>query len=132
MKALLHSFLNCIFEAQIQDRSFLEQMILALNSQVNLRPLSLSPMDCLSVHYFLSSIRTIARGEIDLSISDCGIDDQGLGILLGISLEGEEATCGVFECLETLQVDYNEYTDTGIAYIARALTSNNTLTGWQC
>ena len=74
----------------------------------------------------------MARGEIDLSISDCGIDDEGLGILLGISLEGEEASCGVFECLETLHVDYNEYTDTEIAYIARALTSNNTLkgTGW--
>ena len=29
--------------------------------------------------------------------------------------------------VETLIVEFNEYTDTGIAYIARALTSNNTL-----
>ena len=91
--------------------------------------ISLSPMDCLSVHYFLSSIRTLAKGKIYLNISGCGIDDQCLGMLLGISTEHAEtsSTSGVLESLRTLHVEVNKYTDTGIAYITRALISNSTL-----
>ena len=123
------AFLNCIFEAQIHSQSFYEQFLQSLNSRVILSFISLSPMDCLSVHYFLSSIRTLAKGIIDLSISGCSIDDQCLGMLLGISTEHAEtsSTSGVLESLETLRVNSNTYTDTGIAYITRALSSNNTL-----
>ena len=50
----LLAFLNCIFEAKIHDQFFFEQMVRTLNSKVNLWLISLSPMDSLSVHYFLS------------------------------------------------------------------------------
>ena len=126
----LLAFLNCIFEAQIHDQLFFEQMVRTLNSEVNLFSLSLlSPMDCLSVHYFLSSIRTVVTGQIEVDLSDCSIDDQCLGMLLGISTEHAETSCtsSALESVETLNVQYNEYTDTGIAYIARALISNSTL-----
>ena len=128
-KSCLFAFLNCVFEAQIHDQSFYEQLLHTLKSRVDLSDISLSPMDCLSVHYFLSSIRTLAKGKIYLNISGCRIDDQCLGMLLGISTEHAEtsSTSGVLESVETLQVIFNEYTDTGIAYIARALISNNTL-----
>ena len=91
--------------------------------------ISLSPIDCLSVHYFLSSIRTLAKGKINLDISGCSIDDQSLGMLLGISTEHAEtsSTSGVLESVETLLVRNKKYTDTGITYITRALISNNTL-----
>ena len=123
------AFLNCIFEAQIHDQSFYEQLLHTLKSSVDLSSISLSPMDCLSVHYFLSSIRTLAKGKINLDISICSIDDQCLGMLLGISTEHAEtsSTSGVLESVETLEVQGNKYTDTGIAYITRALISNNTL-----
>ena len=125
----LLAFLNCIFEAKICDQSFFEEMVRALKSKVNLSDISLSPMDCLSVHYFLSSIRIVARGQIDLNISLCSIDDQCLGMLLGISTEHSEtsSTSGVLESVVTLHVELNEYTDTGIGYITRALTSNSTI-----
>ena len=86
-------------------------------------------MDCLSVHYFLSSIRTVVTEQIELDLTHCSIDDQCLGMLLGISTEHAETSCtsSVLESVETLKVELNEYTDTGIAYIARALISNNTL-----
>ena len=128
-KCCLLAFLNCIFEAQIHNQSFYEQLLQNLQSRVDLSGISLSPMDCLSVHYFLSSIRTLAKGKIYLNISICSIDDQCLSMLLGISTEHAEtsSTSGVLESLETLQVIFNEYTDTAIAYIARALISNNTL-----
>ena len=125
----LLAFLNCIFEAQIRSQSFYKQLLHTLKFSVDLSSISLSPMDCLSVHYFLSSIRTLAKGKIHLDISDCSIDDQCLGMLLGISTEHAEtsSTSGVLESVETLSADVNRYTDTGIAYITRALISNNTL-----
>ena len=125
----LLAFLNCIFEAQIHDQSFLEQMVHALKLQVNLHLIFLSPMDCLSVRYFLSSIRTVARGQINLNISNCSIDDQCLAMLLGISSEHTEtsSTSGVLESVEALHMPFNQYTDTGVVYIARALVSNSTI-----
>ena len=125
----LLAFLNCIFEAQIHDQLFFEQMVFTLNSKVNLFSISLSPMDCLSVHYFLSSVRTVVIEQIKLDLSCCSIDDQCLSMLLGITTEHAETSCtsSVLESVETLTVEGNEYTDTGIAYIARALISNNTL-----
>ena len=100
----LLAFLNCIFEAQIHDQLFLEQMVRTLNSQVDLHFISLSPMDCLSVQYFLSSIRTVVTGQIELDLSDCSIDDQCLGMLLGISTEHAETSCtsSLLESVETL------------------------------
>ena len=125
----LLAFLNCIFEAQTWNQLFFQQMVHALKSKVNLSGISFSPMDCLSVHYFLSSIRTVARGQIDLNLSFCSIDDQCLGILLGISSEHSEtsSTSGVLESVETLQVQHNKFTVTGNTYIARALISNSTI-----
>ena len=80
------------------------------------------------MHYFLSSIRTLVKRKICLNIFNCSIDDQCLGMLLGISTEHAEtsSTSGVLESVETLAVQSNEYTDTGIAYISRALISNST------
>ena len=129
-KRCLLAFLNCIFEAQINNQSFLEQMVRVLKLKVTFPDISLSPMDCLSVHYFLSSIRTFVRGQTYLNISNCSIDDQCLGMPLVISIEYAETcstTSGVLESVKTLKVHHNTYTDTGIAYIARALTSNSTL-----
>ena len=125
----LLAFLNCIFEAKRHDRLFFEQMVRSLKFQVDLSPISLSPMDCLSVRYFLSSIRTVVTGQIKLNLSYCSIDDQCLGMLLGISTEHTETSCtsSVLESVETLIMEDNSYSDTGIAYIARALISNNTL-----
>ena len=122
----LLAFMNCIFEAQIHNPSFYEQLLPTLKFRVELVLLHLSPMDCLSVHYFLSSIRTLVKRKIYLDIRDCSIDDKCLGMLLGISTE-TSSTSGVLESLKTLKVTDNKYTDTGIDYIARALISNNTL-----
>ena len=123
------AFLNCIFEAQIHNQSFFEQMVHAQNLKMIWLCMSLTPMYCLSVQYFLSSIRTVARGQIHLNICNCSIDDQCLGMLLGISSEHSETSSpsDVLESIENLQVHGNEYTDTGIGYIARALISNSTL-----
>ena len=45
----------------------------------------------------------MVRGQINLNISSCSIDDQCLGMLLGISSEHAEtsSTSGVLESVET-------------------------------
>ena len=94
-------------------------MVRNLSSKVLLHSISLSPMDCLSVHYFLSSIRTVVTGQIELNLNWSSFDDQCLGMLLGISTEHAETSCtsSVLDSVKTLKVEGNEYTDTGIAYI---------------
>ena len=126
----LLAFLNCIFEAQTtRSVNFSSRNGSLLNDlRIILFNISLSPMDCLSLHYLLSSIRTVhmARRQIRLNIASCSIDDQCLGMLLGISNEhSETSTSGVLESVKGLGVHFNKYTDTGIAYIARALISNS-------
>ena len=116
----LLAILNCIFEAQIHDQSFFEQMIRCLKFRVYLLFLFLSPMDILSVHYFLSSVRIMARGQIDLNISGCIIDGEGLRMVLGEHAD----TSGILESVEILRV---AYTAIGIDYIVRALTFNSTI-----
>ena len=81
------------------------------------------------MHYFLSSNRTVVTRQTELYLSHCSIDDQCLGMLLASSTQHAVTSCtsSVLESVETLIVEFNEYTDTGIVYVARALTSNNTL-----
>ena len=108
-KLCLLAFLNCIFEAQIHNQSFYEPLLQNLKSRIDFSPISLSPMDCLSVHYFLCSIRTLVKGKLNLILTGCRINDQCLGMLLGISTEHAEtsSTSGVLESVETLEVEGN-------------------------
>ena len=121
------ALLNCIFEAQIHCQSFYEQF---LHSSSVFFVLYFFESNGLSVSALLLIFyQNLGEGKIFLDISFCSIDDQCLGMLLGISTEHAEtsSTTDVLESVETLLVQYNKYTKTGIAYIARALISNNTL-----
>ena len=126
----LLAILSCIFEAQITDQTFYEQVVRVIGLTLDFGITYLSPFDCLSVHYFLSSIRTVARGMIRLRLDSCRLDDDSFGLLLGISHEHTEtSTSSVLESIETLLVLNNIFTDTGIAYFTRAIniTSISTL-----
>ena len=127
----LLALLNCIFEAQIDDELFFERMVNTLQVRVNFSHISLSPIDCQAVHYFLSSVKTLVRGQVYLDISFCSIDDQCLGLLLGVSDELDQPSStadSVLDTVKVLEMDYNEYTNAGIFYIAKAFVSNDTLT----
>ena len=127
----LLALLNCIFEAQIDDELFFERMVSTLQFRVNFSHISLSPIDCQAVHYFLSSVKTLARGQVYLKISVCSIDDQCLGLLLGVSDELDQPSStadSVLDSVKELEMHYNEYTNAGILYIAKTLVSNDTLT----
>ena len=122
------AILNCIFEAQITNQPFYEQIVCKIGLTLDFDNTSLSPMDCLSMHHFLCSIRTVARGKTSLMLDYCSLDDNSFSLLFGISPEHVKKSC-VLESVNTLCARGNIFTDIGIAYFARALdfTSISTL-----
>ena len=71
---LLVSLLNCLFEAQ--DLSLCQFVAEQLNGNLALRGTTLTPLDCLSVGYFLSCVCVTTRGEFRVNLQVCSIDDH--------------------------------------------------------
>ena len=67
---LLLSLLHCLFEAQDQD--LCQLVAKELKGELNLRGISLSPADCLSVGYFLIYCR-----QFKAYLTGCSIGDDG-------------------------------------------------------
>ena len=126
----LLSFLNCIFEAQLNDEWFFKRMICILSGLIDLSCITLTPLDCLSVNFFISSyIKTGSSGKIVLRLSECEINDQFLGLLLGIIVNPASCVPCVLEPITTLELARNMFTDNGIEYLVAALNrvSNSNL-----
>ena len=80
------SILNCFFEAQLRDESFYRQILdnPTIYHHNALAPfIILSPLDCISLFYFLSSTRAVTRGNVRVDLSNCHIDSHSQVVLLG-------------------------------------------------
>ena len=119
-------FLNCFFEAQIQDLSFYKQ-VRYVTYKLNLSQVVLTPFDCLSVRYFLSCIYPLTRGTVTVDLTNCHIDSHSLSLLLGIHEKTSNES--VLQNVRELDVIWNEITNSGIVHMATALscTPNSTL-----
>ena len=119
--------INCIFEGQMVDPAFYELLIpyRVLYFDLNY----LTPMDCLSLQYFLSSVGRIKKGNISIHFDCCSLNDDSISLLLGISSEHTSSRSSVLESLDIFSAENNNYTDTGFVYFATALdlTSISTL-----
>ena len=73
-RPLLVSLLNCLFEPQ--DLSLCQFVAEQLKGSLDLRWTALTPLDCLSVGYFLSCVCVTTRGEFRVDLRDCSIDDH--------------------------------------------------------
>ena len=73
-KQYLVSLLNCLFEAQ--DPSLCQFVAEQLNGSLDLLGTTLTPLDCLSVGYFLSCVCVTTRGEFRVDLGECRIDDH--------------------------------------------------------
>ena len=69
---LLVSLLNCLFEAQ--DPSLCQFVAEQLKGSLDISSTTLTPLDCLSVGYFLSCVCVTTRGEFRVDLSRCFID----------------------------------------------------------
>ena len=125
-KPLLVSILHCLYEAE--DPSLCVFVADLLDHTLNLAFTTLSPLDCLSVGYFLSVVSTTVSGEFTVYLNNCSINDQGCKFLVR----------GLCKCLNThskitspLNVDLenNDIHEDGISHLAQLL--KNTSVVWK-
>ena len=117
-KSLLVSLLHCLYEAQ--DPSLCLYVAEQLEYKLNLEDTSLSPLDCLSLSFFLFSVVSSDCKEVYVCLSQCHIDDLGVNCLTkylssNIDHGGKVA----------LILNMNDIHAEGASYIARMLCSSN-------
>ena len=112
-KPLLVSLFRCIYEAQ--DPSLCLYVAERLNNQLNLEDMYLSPLDCLSISFFLSSVK-----EFTATIWRCSIGDLSVKCLT--KYLGNDNIIDHVSAV-TIAIDGNEIHEEGASYIARMLYS---------
>ena len=123
----LLSYIRCFFEAQIHDQSFYLKIIRRLNGKMNLFCVTLSPLDCMSIGYFLAFVLRNSR-ELTVDLSGCSIDDHSFCLMMGeLSKHAEACPAGALHGVTELDISENKIGDNGIANIATALRINTTM-----
>ena len=130
-KFSLLSSITCLFEAQIQEELLYTKIFSRLNGEMSLNGVTLSPLDCLSVGYFLSLVLKNSR-ELKVNLSNCSIDDHSIGLMMRelskpASAEACPADAQVNRSLQELNINDNKIGDNGIAHIVTALQTNTTM-----
>ena len=77
---ILLSYVRCFFEAQIRDQSLYQELVAKLNGKLHLCDFNMSPLDCVSVGYFLAFALRSSKLIVDLS--GCNIDDHSFGLMM--------------------------------------------------
>ena len=155
-KTRLVSLLHCLYEAQYP--SLCLYVAEQLEYKLYLSDTSLSPLDCLSLSFFLFSVVSSDCKEVDVHLDDCHIGDLGVncltkylssnidrGVKVALDLRGnnihEEGASYIAKILcssnivEHLYLTRNPIGDTGASFISntvRETTSLKTLIMWSC
>ena len=117
----LLSCIRCFFEAQINDQSLYEKISQRLRGNLHLDDIALSPLDCLSVGYFLSFVLRNSR-KLNINLVHCSIDDHSFGLMMG---ELSKACPAVK--VAVLNITNNKITAGGIATGLQANTTLKTI-----
>ena len=124
----LLSYIRCFFEAQIRDQSLYQKIIPRLDGELDLFNVTLSPLDCMSVGYFLAFVLRNCR-KLKVNLFHCGIDDHSFCLMMGeLSKHAEACPAGALHGVTALDISGNKIGDNGIAHIATALQTNTTMT----
>ena len=117
-KIRLVSLLHCLYEAQ--DPSLCLYVAEQLKYRLYLDDTSLSPLDCLSLSFFLFSVVSSDCKEVDVSLRWCHIDGLGVNCLtkyLSSNIDhGGKVTFNLIE---------NSIHEEGASYIAKMLCNGN-------
>ena len=126
-KLSLLSYMRCFFEAQFCDQSFYQQIAPKLYGEVNLRHITMSPLDCAAIGYFLAfALKNTC--QLCVNLTDCSIDDNSLCVLMGeLSKHAEASREDILHGVTKLNISLNKIGDKRIAYIATALHTNTTM-----
>ena len=126
------NYMRCLFEAQLCDQSFYQQFVQKLNRKINVRYVTMSPLDCMAFGYFLAFVLR-HTSELCVDLMYCRIDDHSLCVLMGeISKHAEGSRESVLHGVTELNISHNKIGDNGIAYIATALQTNTTMNVRRC
>ena len=109
-KPLLVSLLRCLHEAQDPDLCL--HVAERLRYKLDLSETSLSPLDCLSISFFLSFI---AGKEISVDLAQCQIGDLGSKCLI------KHLSMSSYADLITINLKGSDIHNEGAAYIAKLL-----------
>ena len=115
----LLSYMRCFYEAQICDDSLFKKMTRRLKGNLYLFGVTLSPLDCMSVGYFLAFVLKNTT-ELCINLRYCGINDHSFGLMMG---ELSKQHAGEKE-VTALDMTGNEISD---SCIASALQSSITV-----
>ena len=139
-KPLLVSLLRCLHEAQ--DPSLCLYVAERLDYKLDLRRVSLTALDCLSISFYFS----VVAKESSVGLSECNIDDLGAKCLAkylqdsdvdhiigkvtfvlcdnNIYEEGAFHITRMHYCINQLYLSDNPFGDTGASYISEAVREN--------
>ena len=129
-KLSLLNFIRCFFEAQIHnDTSLFQQLIPRLNSGVDLSEVTMTPLDFMSIGYFMTSLLR-AGGNVSVHLCRCSIDDYSLSLLVGeFSRHAEVCPAGV--SVTELDISQNvKITEIGIAHVFQANITSKLKARW--
>ena len=116
-ETLFISLLHCLYEAQ--DPSLCVYVASSMSYMLNLRGTSLSPLDCLSLSFFLFSVSSDCK-EVNVNLCRCHIDDLGVNCLTKYLSSNIDHGGKV-----TLKLYNNNIHEEGASYIAKMLCSSN-------
>ena len=116
-KRLLVSLLHCLYEAE--DPSLCQFVAEQLNGWLFLSNTTLSPLDCLSIGYF---INTTTSGTFRVCLAFCSISDQGAKFLI-LGVRKYLNTHSTVTTQLDMDLSHNDIHEEGVHHIAELLTN---------
>ena len=120
LKPLLVSLLHCLYEAQ--DSSLCKFVSQQLEGELDLRYTSLTPVDCLAVGYFVSSVSLTINSvkEFKVNLGNCSLGDAGTKSLMQSICRSVDPHSTVDTHLD-MRLSFNEIHEEGASHIAEVL-----------
>ena len=115
-RCFLLGHIRCFYEAQTHDRS-LYSIFPRLNGILGMTLVTLNPLDCMSVGYFLALVCRNSR-KLRVNLYRCGINDHSFGLMMGeLSKHAEACPAGALHGVTELDIRGNNIGDKDIALI---------------
>ena len=121
-KPLLVSLLHCLYEAR--DLSLCKFVAEQLGNELDLSGTSLTPVDCLGLGYFLStvSLTTSNAKEFKVYLRNCSLGDAGTKSLMCSISRHIDPQCTANTHFD-MDLNYNEIHEEGASHIAELLNN---------
>ena len=125
---ILVSLLHCLYEAQ--DPSLCQFVAELLGGRLDLRGTSLTPVDCLAIGYFLSSVTlTTSNNKVfTVDLKSCSLGDADTKSLMRSISRHIEPHSTVNTYLD-MELERNEIHEEGASHIAEVLNNTSIVSG---